>query len=206
VAEGQILVNIDSDVLIKTDTLTQISEFFETHSQADALTGCLSKHSPDRGFFSQYKHLYMYFIFSKLPERVTFFYGSIYAMRATGLHDSYHAVKEADLIAKMADDTGLGQGYAASGKHIFFLKDLQVMHLKKFTVASFVKNDFHIPFDWAKIFFHYKGWRQIGRGGTGYCHSPKEQLLSVVLAPLLLMLFILTACGLLNNSPGPVRG
>ena len=195
VAEGQILVNIDSDILVRVDTLASISEFFETHPHADALTGCLSKYTPDRGFFSQYKNLYMHYIFSKLPELVTFLYGSVHAIRVE-LRDFHLAIKETHAGVKIADDTALGQSYAASGKRIFFLKDLQVTHLKKFTFVSFVKNDFDIPFEWAKIFLRHQGWKQLGRHGTGYCHSPKEQLLSVVSAPLLLILLVLAALGL----------
>ncbi len=194
VAEGQILVNVDSDVLVTTDTLSKIAEFFKAHPLIEAVTGCLEKNTPDKNFFSQYKNLYMYYTFRRLPENVAFLYGSIHALRAER-QDPPPGMKEFLSIARVADDTALGQSYAAAGKPIFFLKDLQVTHLKKFTLVSFIQNDFHIPFDWAKIFLHYQGWRQIGKNGTGYCHSPKEQLISVVLAPLLMLLLIITACG-----------
>ncbi len=194
VAEGQILVNIDSDILVAADTLARISRFFEVHPHVDALTGCLSKCTPDPGFFSQYKNLYMHYIFSQLPERVTFLYGSIYAFRV-GSHDFHLTLKKAHVGVKIADDTALGQSFAAAGKPIAFLKDLQVTHLKGFNLFSFLKNDFAIPFDWAKIFFRNRGWTQIGKHGTGFCHAPKEQLLSVILVPLLLTLLILVFLG-----------
>ena len=184
-AAGQVFVNIDSDVLIQPDTLTAINVFLNEHPHVDALTGCLSKHTPVTGFFSQYKNLYMHHIFSRLPERVTFLYGSIYATRKALWTDSGNCLKETSQSAKPADDTALGQSYTALGKHIAFLKYLQVTHLKEYSPAAFVKNDFNIPFGWAQIFMDRQGWRQLGKFGTGFCHSPKGQLLSVMLAPLL---------------------
>lgn len=174
-SSGQIIVNVDSDVVIKTDTLAKISDFFSKHQQIDALTGLLSKEHPNKDFFSQYKNLYMHYIFKKLPERVTFLYGSIYALRRK-------SVTEGDFNVGVADDTALGQKLVRYGKKIAFLKDLEVMHLKKHNLLSFFKNDFRVPFDWAYIFLRYDGWKQLGKNNTGYAHSPKEQIISVILA------------------------
>jgi len=187
-ASGEIIVNIDSDVIIKPDTLTKIDDYFSHHPGVDALTGLLSKEHPNPDFFSQYKNLYMHYIFRKLPEKVTFLYGSIYAIRDETAH-----IYASDI--KIADDTALGQKLVSCGKKIAFLRDLEVIHLKKYTLLSFVKNDFQIPFDWAKIFLKYKGWKQLGRNKTGYAHSPKEQLISVVLAPAIFLVLLGTLFG-----------
>jgi len=187
-ANGQIIVNIDSDIVIRPDTLTEINNYFSKHREIDALTGLLSKEHPNHNFFSQYKNLYMHYIFRKLPEKVTFLYGSIYAIRDETAH-----IYASDI--KIADDTALGQKLVSCGKKIAFLRDLEVIHLKKYTLLSFVKNDFQIPFDWAKIFLKYKGWKQLGRNKIGYAHSPKEQLVSVVLAPAIFLLFLVALFG-----------
>jgi len=187
-ASGKIIVNIDSDVVIKPDTLTKIDNYFSHHPGVDALTGLLSKEHPSTNFFSQYKNLYMHYIFRRLPEKVTFLYGSIYAIR-----DETARIYASDI--KLGEDTALGQKLVSCGKKIAFLRDLEVIHLKKYTLLSFVKNDFQIPFYWAKIFLKYKGWKQLGRNKTGYAHSPKEQLVSVVLAPAIFLLFLVALFG-----------
>ncbi len=180
-AQGEILVFIDSDVVVKDDSLSIIKAYFLAHSEVDALCGMLSKEHPNPDFLSQYKNLYMNYIFSKLPERINFLYGSIHAIRR-------EAVMSYGEGAKIADDTEQGQKLSARGNKIAFLKDLQVVHLKKYTFLSFVKNDFQIPYEWVKIFLRYKGWNEIGKNKGGYLHSPKEQLVSVVLAPIDLLL------------------
>lgn len=182
-SDGKIIVNVDSDVIIKPDTLIKIHDYFLRHPDVDALTGLLSKDSPNRDFFSQYKNLYMHYIFKKLPERVTFLYGSIHAIRRGAIQTYRNDIR-------IADDTALGQQLVSNGKHIVFLNDLEVTHLKKYNLFSFINNDFQIPFDWAKIFLRFQGWRQLGKNKTGFAHSPKEQILSIILAPTILMLLL----------------
>lgn len=185
---GKIIVNIDSDVLIYPDTLAKINNYLVRHQEVDALTGLLSKKHPHKNFFSQYKNLYMHYIFRKLPERITFLYGSIYAIRK-------HTSIPPDSDIKTADDTALGQLLVSKGKKIAFLKDLEVTHLKKYTLCSFIKNDFQIPFDWARIFLQHQGWQQLGKNQTGFAHAPKEQLASVLLSPIIILLGLLTLIG-----------
>lgn len=187
-AKGEIIINIDSDIVIKPDTLIRIVNYFSKDQQIDALNGILSKEHPNPDFFSQYKNLYMNYIFSKLPEKVNFLYGSIHAIRR-------QAAQPYDVDIKIADDTALGQQLVCSGKRIAFLKNLEVIHFKKYDLFSFIKNDFQIPFDWAKIFLKYKGWKQLGRNKTGFAHSPKEQLISVILAPTIILLCLVALFG-----------
>ena len=184
-AKGEIIVNIDSDVVVKADTLTKIADYFSEHREIDALTGLLAKEHHNQNFFSQYKNLYMHYIFSKLPEKITFLYGSIYAIR-------HNLTKIFASNVKIADDTALGQELTVLGKKIAFLKNIEVIHLKRYGLFSFIKNDFQIPFDWAKIFVTYKGWMQLGKNKAGFLHSSKEQLASIILAPLIGFLFFIT--------------
>ncbi|MCM8781787.1 MAG: glycosyltransferase [Candidatus Omnitrophica bacterium] len=201
VAKGEIIVNTDSDVVMFPNTLAKISAYFLENKNVDAVTGLLSKDQPNINFFSQYKNLYMNYIFKKLPEKVMFLYGSIHALRKEVAH-LYSSGFD------IGEDTAFGQRLTAFNKQIAFLKDLEVVHLKKYTLISFIKNDFLVSFNWAKIFLKYKGWRQLGRNKMGFAHASKEQLVSVILAPIILIFclsnivgwpsFILTAFILLG--------
>ncbi|MCX5657310.1 MAG: glycosyltransferase family A protein, partial [Candidatus Omnitrophica bacterium] len=88
VARGEVLMNIDSDVLIFPDTLGKIACLFRERPEIDALTGMLSKNHPHLNFSSQYKNLYMHFTFRQLPDKATFIYGSLFAIR-TALAKEY---------------------------------------------------------------------------------------------------------------------
>lgn len=190
-AEGKIIVSVDADILIKPDSLSMIVNYFAAHQNIAALTGILSKEHPHRGFFSQYKNLYMHYIFHQLPEEITFLYGSIFALRNTAAH-----LYASD--TPVVEDTAFGQSLIAAGKRIGFLRELEVVHLKRYTFFTFVKNDFRVPFSLARIFLRYRGWRQLARNKTGFAHSPLEQLLSLMLLPLIFILGVQYLLGLVS--------
>jgi len=179
-AAGEVIVNIDSDILIKPDTLQRIADHLLANPHTAAVTGMLSKECPHKNFFSQYKNLYMHYIFRRLPDRVNFLYGSIYAIRRAG-------VAHINSLAKIADDTELGQEIASKGGRIDFLPAVEVTHLKKYNLSSFIKNDFIIPFEWAGLFCKYKGWAQL-RSCRRFAHSSNRQILSILSACLLMAL------------------
>ena len=189
VAKGELLVFLDADVVIKEDTLEVIHDYFSRCPQISAATGMLSKEHPNKDFFSQYKNLYMHYTFSRLPDRVTFLYGSIFALRSDVLF-------QVDDHLLFAEDTRFGQALTAKGHEIAFLQELQVVHLKFYSFFKFVINDFRVPYDWAWIFFEHRGWSQLGKRSTGFAHASMEQLISVVLTPLVSVLTFLFTLGM----------
>ena len=191
-ALGDILIFIDSDVVIQPQSLEIIVDFFENHPAINVVTGLLSKTHPNDDFFSQYKNLYMNYIFSRLPDRVSFLFGSVFAARREVIENM---VKGFD----KGEDTAMGQELVRRGESIAFIRKLEVIHLKKYSFLSWLKNDFEIPFNWIRIFLFYDGWKQLGKKKVGFAHSPKEQLMSVILAPVIVVLaassFLLPASG-----------
>ncbi|HTL70236.1 MAG TPA: glycosyltransferase family 2 protein [Candidatus Eisenbacteria bacterium] len=178
-ASGEICLFIDSDVKVRRDTLARVAAYFDAHPEVDALTGRLAAEHPNPDFFSQYKNLYMNYIFGLLPDRVNFLYGSIHAVRSR-LKPSY------DPRIRVAHDTELGQRLHEEGRTLAYLNDLEVVHLKRYGFRSLMRNDFIIPFEWTDFFFRHRGYRQLWKK-TGYLHAPKEQILSLALMPLLLV-------------------
>ena len=176
-AHGEILIFVDSDVIVRKESLNLIIEFFCNHPEVSAVTGVLSKEHPNPDFLSQYKNLYMHYTFMRAPEDIRFLYGSIHALRK-------EIVKKYDTTLSLTDDTALGQDLFRAGKVIKLLKTLQVVHLKKCEWFSLIRNDFQVPYDWACIFIEKQGWLQLGKGGTGFAHAPKEQLLAIMAASL----------------------
>jgi glycosyltransferase involved in cell wall biosynthesis len=183
-ASSDILVFIDSDVLIAPDTLQIIADYFHAHTGVAALTGLLSKEHPNPDFVSRYKNLYMHYMFMQLPALVTFLYGSVHAIRATAF------LPYGDVV-NIADDTALGQALVARGEKIGFLPALQVVHCKYYNLTGFFKNDFIIPYDMAQIFVRYNGWKQLGKNNTGFVHASKVQLSGIVIAAACVPLFLL---------------
>ena len=188
-AQGAIIVNIDSDVLIKHNSLSLINDYLSLHEDADAVTGLLSKECPFTNFSSQYKNLYMNYTFQRLPEKVTFLSGAIYAIRS-------RVAEMADFDHKYGVDTAFGQKLFSRGKKISFLKELEVVHLNKNDFFALLKRNFLVSFYLAKIFLKYKGWKQLGRYNTGYVHAARGQIANVAIAP---MIIVSSACALFHH-------
>jgi len=186
-AKNEIIVFVDSDVCVEEKSLTIIENFFQCHKECTALTGRLSKKTPQGGFLSTYKNQYMYHTFSQLPDRVDFLYGSIFALRAEVAKE---IPKEVFGSVFHAEDTALGQWLHSQGHEIALLKKLEVVHLKSYTFSSFVATSFYIPKQWALLLvrsFDIKIlFRRALQSDSVFVHASPSQVISLVLAPICL--------------------
>lgn len=151
-AKKSILVFIDSDVQILEGGLEKIRQFFNLYPESAAVTGRLSLTHPYPSFFSRYKNAYMNFIFGLQSFDVNFLYGSICA------------IQKKDFIPwperfLWGEDTELGMTLTKMGKKITFMSDLEVIHYKNYSLGSLIRNDFLIPFGFARSFWLFQGWR-----------------------------------------------
>lgn len=179
-----ILVFIDADVVIKQDTLLKIYNFFNEHKDVAGVVGLLDEDCPYKNFFSQYKNLYMNFIFNSLDTQISFFYGSLHAIQKQDFQPY-------DESLPYAEDTDLGQRFSSQGKSIFLLKDLTVTHLKKHTLISILKNDFQIPFYWAHLFFRYSNpFDMLGK--KKFAHAKGSQISSVLTVSIIFLFSFLS--------------
>jgi GT2 family glycosyltransferase len=157
----------------------------------DAVTSRLSADSPSQDFFSEYKNIYMNFVFSRLPYFVDFLYGSFFGLRSPAFTD-FHL----EQVHFRAHDTAWGLQISSSGGKVALLKDLEVVHLKKYTFRSIIHNDFQIPYDWADIFISFKKWRDIPGiilRRKSFAHASTLQLATICLAYGLLALLFAAA-------------
>ncbi len=181
VAAGEIVIFIDSDIIINEKTLEEFYNFFINNKNYDGATGMLSIKHENNNFFSQYKNLYMHWIFSKIQMDITFLYGSIFAIRK-------NALAKLPTNTNYGEDTEYGQLLHESGSKLALLKEVQVMHLKKYTCTSFFKNNFLIPFYWTKIFLNYAGWEQLKQNKKGFSHASNSQLFSIAITGIITLL------------------
>ncbi|MDD5440151.1 MAG: glycosyltransferase family 2 protein [Candidatus Omnitrophica bacterium] len=173
-ARGDIVLFIDADIVINGNTLGIIKEDFSRNPGPSAVVGILDAECGEN-FFSQYKNCYMNYTFSRMPSYVDFLFSSILAVRK-----SEYLCFKSDKFK--TDDTELGQRYKLAGKVIFLDKRLTVQHLKKYTLASLLKNEFQIPFCWAKLFVKYMGLSDV-LSKKRFAHAPLRQLAGLMMLP-----------------------
>lgn len=190
-SKASLIVNIDSDVEIKTDSLKIIFDYFNRHTEIGALTGMLAIEELTPNFFSTYKNLYMNFIFSRLPDTVTFLYGSVFAIRRNTLDLALEALKKRFLYARITDDSEFGQLLISLGVKIGFLRQLEVFHHKIYSFKSLIKNDFMIPRDFARLLVRFKRKPKFSLKTPVFLHTSLFQLIAISSAYLTLSSLLL---------------
>ena len=186
----EILVFIDSDVIINKTTLGLLVKYLELNPDITGVTGLLSETHPNPNFFSQYKNLYMNYIFKKCPSDIDFFYGSFHAIRNTGFDIPISH-------SRKGEDSERGMLLSKKGYKIALNKELEVIHLKRHSFFSFLKNDFLLPFHWARIFIQQEGWHKIIKKRR-FSHARIQQILNIPVSfAILLGLFIFPQSALL---------
>lgn len=175
-AGGDVIVLLDADVVIPPDAFARVVARFRERPDVDVINGLLAKSGPHDDFFSEYKNLYMNYRFRKMPEEIDFLFTSFTAFRKETGVQFRDAIKP--------KDTESGQQMAKEeGRKILFDRDLEVVHWKRYTFWKLLYNDFIVPYGWAKIFWRFRGPRDIARKGR-FAHSTLDQLLSIALTGL----------------------
>lgn len=168
-----LLVFVDSDVCVRPDTFSRLlSRLLD--SGASAVTGMLARESRVNGFWSAYKNEYMNFIFSTRPEEVNFLYGSVFAVRRDDMIP-FEPVNEP--FGCLVSDTELGLRLSARGRRVLLHKGVEVEHLKEYGFLSLMRNDFVIPFMFARILPAYGRKKEI-LGRRSFSHAGLWQVLA----------------------------
>lgn len=150
-AKGDILLFVDSDVLIKQETIALVVKDFSKYPEIGALFGSYDDNPAEENFVSQYKNLLHHFVHQiSRTEAVTFWAGCGAVRKKV-----FYAVGGFDkdkYSRPCIEDIELGYRLKKMGYRILLDKDLQVKHLKKWTLQSLLRADiFHRAIPWAKL-------------------------------------------------------
>jgi GT2 family glycosyltransferase len=138
-ASGEVLLFLDSDVSAPPDLVARVAQAFRDEPQLSALIGSYDAFPADRGIVSRYRNLLHHFVHqTSNPAASTFWAGC-------------GAIRRADFLAlggfdeaytrPSIEDIELGYRLRRSGGTIRLAKDVQVTHLKRWSVASFFWTD-----------------------------------------------------------------
>ena len=153
-AKGEILVFIDSDMIIPPDGLPKIHRFFLQNNYA-ALSGINSCPENSENFATQYKSLWMHYSYLCSPQNFDWFISGIGAVKK----DVFFRLKGFDtsfITQTGGGDLEFGRRLKEAGLNIFLDKELQGNHLKQFTVLSLIKNDFNRSKGWFQLILKKK--------------------------------------------------
>lgn len=138
-ARAEVLFFVDSDVVVRPYTVAWVHDFMTTHTDVAAIFGSYDDSPPHRGFASQFKNLSHHFVHQHgRPEASTFWAGCGAIRRHVfadigGFDETYDRPS--------IEDIELGYRLRHHGHRIVLCPQLQVTHLKEWTLPAVLKSD-----------------------------------------------------------------
>lgn len=143
---GDIILFIDSDVLIPKTLLRQVDNFFSSHPEISLLQGRYEDRSYYQNLFSQYKHFVFSFRGANPNPRGQRFTNFVHtACVAAKRHVFSQVIFNQDL--SRGEDLFFGQQCIQAGFKIFADTTLTVGHKKKYTFLSYTRYQFRAARD-----------------------------------------------------------
>ena len=176
VAEGDILFFIDTDVMLRPDSIDRLVERL-AEGDVDGVCGVQAVQMRHRDLVSQYKNLWMRWTYLRLRGDVPLFYTTAAAILRTrfwqaGGFDPAYATPS-------LEDTAFGQKLAHLGIRVQVQPDLEVEHVKRYSLASLLWTDFRRRFALLRLKLRHSG--ELGKNNSSV---PTVYIASIPLAGL----------------------
>jgi GT2 family glycosyltransferase len=155
-ALGSILLFVDADVVVRRDTLTRLAAHFRAQDVA-AVFGSYDDAPEAVGFVSQYKNLQHHFVHQHSSAKAETFWAGCGAIR----WEAFKAVggfDERKYRRPSIEDIELGYRLRRKDFKIILDRELQVTHLKRWTLRSLLRTDiFNRALPWSSLILENEG-------------------------------------------------
>jgi len=138
-AEGDVIFFIDSDVMVRPDTLTRIATALE-QGDVEGVVGVQAADMRHRDLVSQYKNLWMRWTYVRKTGDVPLFYTTAAAIRREAFLRS--GGFDAGYAGPNVEDTAFGQKLARLGVRVRIDPELEVEHVKRYSLRGLLRTDF----------------------------------------------------------------
>ena len=138
--EGEVVLFVDADVVVHTDTLRRIAERFEADPTIDAVIGTYDDTPGHPGFLSQYKNLFHHYVHKDSHGEVSTFWSGCGAMRRE-VFRAFGGFDEVRYARPAIEDIELGTWVSVAGHRIVLDQHVQCQHLKRWTFRNLIKTD-----------------------------------------------------------------
>lgn len=138
-ARGDILVFFDADVCPHADALRRFDAHFSAHPHTVAVMGSYDCTPTDPGFVSQFKNLFHHYVHQHSNRQASTFWAGCGAIRRPvfleigGFDESY--------TRPSIEDIELGSRLNAAGQRVELDPEIQVTHLKRWTLMRLLRTD-----------------------------------------------------------------
>ncbi len=146
VAQGDILLFVDADVAIETDTIARITSYFYDDIHLAAVFGSYDDAPAKQNFLSQYKNLFHHFTHQTADAQAVTFWTACGAVRQEVFNqlqgfDEVLFSSKGKLRSGTIEDIDLGYRLTRAGYGIRLAKEITVKHLKRWNMFSLLYTD-----------------------------------------------------------------
>jgi glycosyltransferase involved in cell wall biosynthesis len=139
-AKGTILLFIDADIMIRRETILTVVEKLEEEG-VDAVVGLYTARHRHENFVSQYKNLWVRYSYLKSPAEIDWLFGAISGIK----REAFEKLGGFDTGLRNqqgTEDIELGKRFSQAKMNVLLDIDIEVEHLKNYTLRSFITNEF----------------------------------------------------------------
>jgi GT2 family glycosyltransferase len=184
-ASGDVLFFVDSDVMVRPDTLRRLAAAFAADETLDGVIAVQAPAMRFRNLCSRYKNLWMYYTYARRAgEDVPLFYTTAAAIRRDVFVES--GGFDLNYTNPNVEDTDFGQKLARLGYRVRVLPDLEVEHVKGYDLRSLLRVDFLRSMSLARL----KLRKRRDAGAANDTSVPTGYIISVPLAGVVVLLLI----------------
>ncbi len=186
-SRGEVVVFVDSDVLVHPDTLSGFARVLEQRPDVAAVFGSYDDEPEDPGMVSQYRNLLHHYVHLRNAGEAQTFWAGCGAVRKkaledVGLYDEWHYARP------QIEDIELGRRLSRHGHTILLDPTIQGTHLKRWTLWGMLSTDFrHRGVPWMWLILH-EGSEAASALNTRSIEKWSTALMGLSLAALLLAL------------------
>jgi glycosyltransferase involved in cell wall biosynthesis len=150
-ANGEILLFVDSDVVVECDTLSKIAARFENTPGISALFGSYDDAPAEPNFLSQYKNLCHHYVHQISSSEASTFWAGLGAVRRDVFKSAGGFDCERFKVPSI-EDIDLGVRLREAGHRIYLDRDIRAKHLKRWEIVSLLRTDiFCRALPWSKL-------------------------------------------------------
>jgi glycosyltransferase involved in cell wall biosynthesis len=138
-ATGDVLLFVDSDVVAAPDTVGRVTRVFEERPDVAAVFGSYDAAPRAPGLVSQFRNLLHHFVHQQGDREASTFWAGCGAVRRAVFEEC--GGFDTGRYTRAIEDIELGYRLRDGGHRILLDKELEVTHLKRWTLASFLRTD-----------------------------------------------------------------
>ena len=152
-ATGDVLVFVDADVKVHSDTIALLERYLTDQPEIAAVFGSYDLQPTGRGIVSRYKNLMHHYVHQHARREAFTFWAGCGAIRRQifeqlggfNEHYAFPSVEDIELGARLRD----------IGLRVWLCPDVQVTHLKEWSLVSLLRSDIRdraVP--WTRLILH----------------------------------------------------